>query len=220
MTKMCFLCGEGGADTTEHVVPKCLYPGSLPSDVITLPAHAACRATAKDEEAFRNHIAAAIPPTSPGYRLWEATWKAIHRPQARGMMTAFYRDMLSLPTVDEAGVLRPSPVVARLRNERADRVLAKIVKGLFAWKTGDILRNDTVLWRFGQAERGRELLRLPDVFRVHDVLDVAWGQADDAPDVTMWILGFHGVCWFWVTTMPRDRPLPGVQRPAVPMAWP
>jgi hypothetical protein len=189
--------------------------------VITLPAHAACnKLTSKDEEAFRNHVSVAIPPGSPGFALWEKTWRAIHRPEAAGMQRVFYTDMLSLPVLDADGEVRASPVVARLKNERGDRVLAKIVKGLFTWQTGEILLGDAVLWRFGQAESGRDEVRLPNAFMVHDLLDVRWGRAADEPLATMWILGFHGVAWFWVSTMPADRPMPGIDGRAVQMGWP
>lgn len=216
---ICYLCEKEGADTTEHVVPRCLYPGKLPADVITLPAHRACnQRTARDEEAFRNHISVAIPPESPGHALWEKTWKAVHRPEAAGMQRTFYSEMLSLPVRDDDGVVRASPIVARLKNERGDRVLAKIVKGLFMWKTGQLLPGQETLWRFGQADRYR--IKLPYAFRVHDVLDVAWGQSSDEPLGTVWILGFHGVAWFWVSTMPKARPMPEIERDAVRMTWP
>lgn len=216
---ICYLCEKEGADTTEHVVPRCLYPGRLPADVITLPAHRACnQLTARDEEAFRNHISVAIPPENPGFPLWEKTWKAVDRPEAAGMQKVFYSEMLSLPVLDDNGAVRASPIVARLKNERGDRVLAKIVKGLFAVKTRELLPNQETLWRFGQADRHR--IELPDNFRVHDVLDVGWGRAADEPLATMWILGFHGVAWFWISTMPKSRPMPGIERDAVPMIWP
>jgi hypothetical protein len=87
---ICYLCEKDGADTTEHVVPRCLYPGKLPDDVITLPAHLACnKFTSTDEEAFRNHVSVAIPPGNPGFPLWQKTWKAIHRPEAAGMQKVF-----------------------------------------------------------------------------------------------------------------------------------
>ncbi|GMV16554.1 MAG: hypothetical protein AMXMBFR56_47780 [Polyangiaceae bacterium] len=214
---ICYLCGTDGADTTEHVVPRCLYPGKLPDDVITLPAHLACnKVTSKDEEVFRNHVSVAIQPDNPGFPLWQKTWKAIHRPEAAWMQNVFYSEMISVPVVDDDGVVRASPVAARLKNERGDRVLAKIVKGLFTSKTGELLPSEKTLWRFGQADQYRA--PLPNAFKVHDVLDVFWGRAADEPLAMIWILGFHRVAWFHVTTMPKSRPMPG--REAAPMMWP
>jgi hypothetical protein len=53
-----------------------------------------------------------------------------------------------------------------------------------------------------------------------NVLDVRWGRAADEPLGTMWILGFYDVAWFWATTIPRSRQLPGGHHEAVPMTWP
>ena len=217
----CYLCGKDGADTTEHVVPRCLYVGSLPSDVITLPAHERCnKSTSRDEEVFRNHISAAIPPENPGHALWAKTWKAIHRPEGAGMQSAFYAEMLNGLAPDDDGVLRPSPVVARLKRERADWVLAKIVKGLYTSQTGDLLPSSKVRWLFGQADNGHEQVALPGAFAVHDVLAVRWGRVQREPLATMWILGFYGTLWFWITTTPTTRTLSNRTRGARPMIWP
>ena len=203
-------------------MPRCLYPGALPNDVITLPAHELCnKFTSKDEEAFRNHVAVAIQPASAALPLWEKTWRALHRSEGAGMQRKFYSDMLSVPMLDCDGTVRPSPVIAQLEYERADRVLAKIVKGLFLWKTGALLPND-VTWSFGQAENGRDQVRLPNEgrFMVHDVLDVRWGHVAEAPCATTWILGFHGVLWFWVLTVPTGLPTPAEHEKGEVMLWP
>jgi hypothetical protein len=218
---LCYLCEKDGADTTEHVVPRCLYPGKLPNNVLTLPAHRACNnLTSKDEEAFRNLISVSIPPGSPGFPLWENTWKAIHRPQAAGMQQAFYRNMISLPVLDPDGEVRPSPIAARLENERCNRVLAKIVKGLFTLRTGEFLPGGQIFWRFGQPDHTAADLPLPLAFSVHDVLDVRWGRAADEPLASLWLLRFHGIAQFSVTTMRRSNPLPAAKNPNVAMVWP
>jgi hypothetical protein len=218
---VCYLCEKEGADTTEHVVPRCFYPGKLPNDVITLPAHDACnKFTSKDEEAFRNHIAVAIPPDSPGHELWNKTWKAIHRPEGAGMQRSFYENMISVPEQGADGVVRARPVAARIKSERAQQVLAKIIKGLFVWKTKEHFFSEQTLWRFGQAENGRDQVQLPNAFSVHDVLDVRWGRANEESLTSVWILGFHTVAWFWVRTMSASQPSTEVQRDGVLMTWP
>jgi len=222
--KMCFLCNQKvqeGQGNTEHVIPKCLYPGKLPADVLTLPAHTRCNSfTARDEEVFRNHISVGIPPENPGHALWNTTWRAIHRPQAAGMQRDFYENMLSTLQRGEDGVLRKSPVAARIKHERADWVLAKIVRGLFTIQTEEILPPPKVRWRFGPAENGREQVNLPNKFSVHNVLHVSWGRAANEPLATMWLLGFHETAWFWVTTMPTTQYLRNRFGKAKPMIWP
>jgi hypothetical protein len=216
----CYLCGKEGADTTEHVVPRCLFPGKLPQDVPTLPAHLACnKFTELHEEAFRNHIATAIPEGNPGLPLWNATRRAIQRPEAAGMRRDFYNKIVSRMLVDPDGVQRPSPVHL-MDDERCDWVIAKIVKGLFTLQTGELLLPKNVRWRFGQADKGRDDVVLPDAFDVHPVLHVRWGRAIDEPFGTFWILGFYKTGWFWAFTAPTSRWLANRLEKRRPLIWP
>ena len=214
----CYLCGEQGADTTEHVIPRCLYPANLPNDAVTLPAHARCnRFSMKDEEAFRNHIAGAIPASHPAHVLWDKTWRAIQRPEASGMKQVYYRDMISIP-IEGSALHRP--VVARIRTDRVERVLAKIVKGLFFRTTEELMPGADILWRFDQLSDGRSDVRLSQSFDVNGVLHVEWDRAADAPLVTMWILGFYDVMWFRAMTIPVDTATPEEIREWARVTWP
>lgn len=196
--KNCYLCGQPGADTAEHVVPRCLYPGPLPGDMITLPAHRACNeATSRDEEAFRNFLASAIAPENAGSALWAKTWKALHRPQAQGMQAAFYRGIIARPEVID-GEVKQVPEKATLKDQRVHAVLAKIVKGLYQWKTGDVLPAETIVWMFGMHSQRVEM---GERFQIHDVLDVDWRQ--ESRLTSFWNIGFHATLWFSAITLPR-----------------
>lgn len=218
----CYLCGRAGASTTEHVLPRCLYPGKLPNDVITARAHGECNAfTSKDEEAFRNHISVAIPPTSPGHALWKKTWKAIHRPEARGMQAEFYGNMLSRLERMESGAMGRSPVVARMKDVRVHRVLAKIVAGLYLDQTGQLLVPVRVRWRFGSArDDQRDVLDLPREMSVHEVLQVRWGYSETDPTATVWVLGFYETVWFWASTMPPTKAGFTKRKRGLRLSWP
>ena len=52
----CAYCGEP-ATTYDHVPPQCLYTRPLPSNLVTVPACAACNnGASKDDAEFRNHL--------------------------------------------------------------------------------------------------------------------------------------------------------------------
>jgi len=190
-----------GADTVEHVVPRCLYPGPLPGGMggmITLPAHRACNeATSRDEEAFRNFLASAIAPENPGSALWAKTWRALQRPQAKGMKMAFYRGIIanSEPSDGEAKWV---PERATLKDARVHTVLAKITKGLFQVKTGTFLAAEAIVWMFGMHAAPVEV---GELFQVHNVLDVRWRQ--EGALTSFWNLAFYNTLWFSVITLPR-----------------
>src|SRR5438552_2063759 len=38
----CYVCGQPGADTKDHVIPKSFFGGKLPANTVTLRAHARC----------------------------------------------------------------------------------------------------------------------------------------------------------------------------------
>lgn len=56
--KICFICGEPGADTIEHVISRCLLPKGTPgTQRFTLPAHRKCNESfSLDEEYLRDLI--------------------------------------------------------------------------------------------------------------------------------------------------------------------
>lgn len=220
--KRCFLCGAPGPDTTEHVVPRCIYGSALPSDVVTLPAHRACNAkTMKAEENFRNFIAAGIGPENPGHRLWETAWRSFQRPEARGLKLAYFSGILSRDVMQPDGSTSREPVAVTIKDSQVDWVLAKIVKGLFTRETKQILPNRELRWKFGHLRpHGDHGVRLPYEFELHNVLRVRWGQAEEDPLVTLWVLAFYEEHLFHVSTSPSRRVLHNRASKMKPMAWP
>lgn len=204
----CFLCGLEGPDTTEHVVPRCIYgTAELPSDIVALPAHRRCNVyTSKDEEAFRNWIAASIPPDNPGHRLWTKTWRSLQRPEAKGLKVAYYKSILARFEDAEASDRSAVPVAVTLADGRIDRVLAKIVKGMFTSGTGQVLPSGGIRWKMGHLKPGGDGgIGLPHEENLHDVVSVKWGQAQDEPSATIWVIGFYDVQFFHITTWPTWR---------------
>lgn len=226
--KICYLCGLLGADTTEHVLPRCLYPNQkkLPDNVLTLPAHLECnRQTAKDEEAFRDFISPSLASHEVGHSLWDRTWRGIHRPAAARYQATYYRSIISRFERDDCGKRVAVPLATTLQAERVHWVLAKIVKGLFTAMTGELIPNSQVCWDFGlfttekDAKDGSACL--PQSRMLHDVLSIQWGRAFDEPLATLWVLGFYGTQFFWVETTPKNRQGPAdcIQEPSR-IVWP
>jgi hypothetical protein len=134
---MCYLCGELGADTRDHVVPKLLHVPPLPSDLLTLPAHRSCNGSIRlDEEWVAN-----IWSTSGAFEvshtpLWRRRVDALKRPEAAGLRTALLKNLYS----------QPEPMVT-IDPTRQDIVLAKIVRGLVL-DTNDFFIPNSHRWAF------------------------------------------------------------------------
>lgn len=206
--KICYLCGLRGADSTEHVLSRCLYPDpkKLPCDVLTLPAHRTCnQSTAKDEEAFRDLISPSLALGNAGHALWNQTWRGLHRPQAARYKTAYYRGIVTRTEIDDRGK-RVIVHFASLAPDRVHRVLKKIVSGLFTAMTGELMSHSQLIWEFdGFRSEGEPTIRLPQSTRLHEVLSIRWGRAFDEPMATLWELGFYDTQFVWVSTTPTVR---------------
>lgn len=79
--KLCYLCGEPGADTKDHVPPRGMFPKQPKGNLITVPAHGACnQAFSEDDERFRNYIVAMGSFSSTGLEAWRSqVLPSLHR---------------------------------------------------------------------------------------------------------------------------------------------
>jgi hypothetical protein len=171
--------------------------------------------TERDEEDFRDFLAAAIPPTHPMHGVWaHGTWKSINRPVAKRRKLRYYRGILSRNGLEQGRVVR-HPLATTLRRATANRVLGKIVKGLFTYWTGDLLGSEVVWWTFDELWRDKAI-PLREAIKIHDVLDVGWERDDDRPWDTTWVLRFYGVKAFVVATSASAMP----PTDAVRLRWP
>ena len=86
--KRCYICGKLGADTKDHVPPKCIFLNrkkGIGLNLITVPAHSDCNNALKmEDEYFRFGL------SIPGYwnsedarELWDTkTLRGLNKPEA------------------------------------------------------------------------------------------------------------------------------------------
>src|SRR5690349_8365541 len=102
--KICYLCGASGADTKDHVPPKCLLPKSG-ARRLTIPAHKNCNARyALDEEYFRDLIAPTALDYPDGNDIYFSTQRAWQKPQGRRRLRMFLKNAVPLHLRSEAGL--------------------------------------------------------------------------------------------------------------------
>lgn len=129
--RLCYLCGEPGADTRDHVPPRGMFPKEPKGNLITVPAHKACNeAFSQDDERFRNFIVAAGSLSPAGFRAWRHQVLPSFRKNRKGFIEL--RDSLVLLRAPvPAG--EPDTILPGIQLDGAlvGRQIKRIVRGLF-----------------------------------------------------------------------------------------
>lgn len=126
------------------------------------------------------------------------------------MMTTFYRDMLSRQEVQPNGSVATVPIAARIPEERADRVLAKIVRGLHYKLTGNLLPQH-VFWKVNQRKVPHIERAGGPTLKVHDIVEFEIFEA--RPRHFWHFLSLYDLHSFAIQTLD-----PGCLQPSQPLA--
>ncbi len=127
--KACAYCGAA-ADTSDHVVPKCLYKG-VPNMAqvprITVPSCRECNDEfSEDEPQFRDILSIAGDPNPAVNSLWEGPIpRSFKEKDGRARLAALFEQMV--PVVvngEERHMVYPA------KDERVMRIIRKVVRGL------------------------------------------------------------------------------------------
>ncbi|MGO9601447.1 MAG: HNH endonuclease [Isosphaeraceae bacterium] len=224
--EQCVYCGHDGPCTRDHVIPRALFPGHLPPNVIIVPACLHCNRCKGDLDTYLRDVLTAD--------LWSyenATAGAVLEGQVRRSVrnnrSLLWRDVAARMQWEEVhtpggiylGELPAIPLDVRQLN----RALTMVTKGLFAHAFRhrlpdeckfDIGRVDPLLvaqqWdRLIQPGAHGPFAIGKDVF-----FFVAFVASTD-PLITHWLLGFYTSVFFIVTTRSTTaRPLLPIDAPA------
>lgn len=132
--RVCYLCARPGADTKDHIPPRDIFPEKPTGQLITVPAHYNCNhCFHKEDELFRNLIAAASTRTPEGYRAWKEqvvpSWQDNPRAKKdlqKRLTSVWIKDAVS------GGLLRSPAVKQDL--ELVQRQIDRWTRGLFYHK--------------------------------------------------------------------------------------
>lgn len=135
---VCVYCGREDLVTQDHIPPKALYPAAIWPRLLKIPSCAQCNnGASKDDEYLRTIIGL----SAKGERdetlkpISDATVRALSRPEAAGFRHSILRDLQRTFISDANGVLVPV-FVGNVDLSRLDRVVARIIKGIFFFERG------------------------------------------------------------------------------------
>lgn len=216
----CYLCGQPGADSSEHSIPRSFYfRKAVPDEArdLTHPAHARCnKSTASDEEWVAHNLALSRPLGGAATsERWDRAIRAMTRPQAQGMKAKLLDGMQDLP---DGGAL------LRMGEDRVDRVLVKIAKGLCFRDHAHVIPSDAG-WLVRVTDYS-EIVAIDYHNTLDEVSDVlfAKGVAVPAKGLFAWWMVLFGQHPYAVISVPRgvmaQRGNPDVEAMLKSYAWP
>ncbi len=206
----CVQCGGFGPITDDHVPPKLLFPEPKPkpSELIIVPSCSACNNGAgKDEEYFLAVLMFSDAGVSPaGSALWEQRLMRMYRNNL-GLRTRIARSFTRLQIVTPAGLLLGHRFALRRDAARFERVINKIVKGLYFFEYKEALAQkvtvESILLNVEQEtivmDQFSHQLRLgsrswPGIF------EYCFNRVADQPEESIWLFSCYGSIRFWALT--------------------
>lgn len=149
MPDLCYLCRHQIVSdaSMDHVPPKQFYASSLRrelnlSGLVTIPAHGACnKSFARDEEYFTWSLSPLAVGSTAGNALAQDRAEKLKR---QGRLLALYEMVRREFDKSPSGLHLPGGrVVKRFQHERVNRVVWKLVRGLYAHEMKSVLPDDT-----------------------------------------------------------------------------
>ncbi len=130
--RICYLCGEKGANTKDHLPPRCLLPKNQSGvQRLTLPAHKNCNnGYSKDEEYFRDLIGPTTLDYPEGDQIYFDTQRAWQNPPGKRRLRMFLKNARTVQLRSKAGLYLGKAIGVRPDLARVSRVGMKIAQGI------------------------------------------------------------------------------------------
>ena len=219
----CVYCGSMKQTTDDHVPPKSLFPKPRPSNLITVPCCRKCNNSAsKDDEYFRSMLAMRndAGEHSEAQRVLPAVSRSLRRRKGSGFTKKLLQNVTLVDVRTPAGLYVGRAVGYKVENERLERVVARIVRGVYWYHYGFRLKENyevncyeqsrllascdqEVLQEF--AENFRPMFGKPPDNEIGNHVFEYWARSDvNDKYTTAWFLRFYGSVCYYCTTWPRS----------------
>jgi len=198
--KICAICGNNEATTSDHLPPTSIFPKPRPDNLITVPSCAECNNRASDlDEAFRLYLALHVGDLED-----EIAAAYFHEaPRTYKHNKQLQREILgSAEPVDfttPSGIYTGQGMKVLWNSKAHDAVIERIVRGLYFHNFGEVLPPDARVspkW-FNQPDE--EFLQTMSGLKKNVVGNnqfvYLFGRAEGRPAASVWCFEFYGRHW-------------------------
>ena len=204
----CVYCGKYKVLTSDHIPPKNLFPKPRPNNLITVHACKNCNEGAsKDDEYFRLMLSMKDDVyTQPGVeQLWQTSYRGLKRPTKQGMVRSLSKNFQYGPTYNQSGIYLGCKGTYNVDLERLDRVIERIIKGLFFHHYGKPLPKeysaksfsvdgliDHSVWKLPDTKLIlKEIKRYRSINIGDNVFAYKFFRLQEDENVTFWLITFY-----------------------------
>ena len=204
----------------DHIPPRSLFSRPLPSNVITVPACAKCHGeTSRDDEYLRLalQMREGIEEHPDVIKSRPTLLRSLEKPEAVGMRKSLLASIVVADQCTPSGIFIKNVLAMQTRMDRVDRVVARIVSGLFYCHKGYVVPSG-----YGVVAGSEEAVdKSPPELRTglyegvlnpmlasapvrigNGVFSYRLGIDKSDPNITCWILSFYEQAGFLGMTFP------------------
>lgn len=208
----CIYCGNI-ADTREHIPPKQFFKGILDKSLITVPSCKACNSEfQKDEDFFRQFYASMLMERSPeAKKLMDGEIsRSILRTPALGRQ--MFSQMKLVSAYTRAGLFKGKMTMYSVSDsdkERINRVVTKVIRGLFFHEFGQTIPKDwiiKIIWITPQVEKEQKLDEMgkqPYWRVIKEDTFAYWVNYVTKTFQSIWLLDFFRIPLFYILILDK-----------------
>ena len=177
--KHCVICNENPATTKDHVPPKCLFAIKDRINLLKLPACSVCNnRSSKDDEYLRSVLIsrADIEESQSTNELRSALIRSLSNLGQPGFQKAYARSVSSKRIFTPAGIFLGKHPVITVDNERLEKVLSKIIRGLYYHHMKKTLSREYLIKIISEDNLKRQALNTKEFIKskIFCFLDQTW----------------------------------------------
>ncbi len=211
-SKNCIFCDKT-ANTKEHIPAKQFFKGVPDKSLITVPSCTACnRSFQKDEDFFRQFYVSMLMERSPeAKKLMEGeVSRSILRTPALGRQ--MFSQMKLVDAYTRSGLYKGKMTMYTVSDSdkvRINRVITKVIKGLFFHEFGQTIPEDwiiKIIWITPEVEKEQKLDEMAKEPRWRVIKEDTFAYwVNPVPDTfqSVWLLDFFKIPLFYVLVLDK-----------------